>query len=644
MRCHSSSEDFGEQRLLSLSGSTLSYEAAFQRRLRVLAGCIVLALGLLLARTWYLQVVRGDYFQHLSDNNRLRSFRTQSLRGKIVDRFGHVLADNRPAYTLMALPELLSLPPPKPLLDLLQTLQVEGDFAALYVSRTASGGEPIALSRDLSRDQVAYFAEHRMDFPGLFIEVEPLRVYPHGALAAHLLGYLGEISEQQLRHNRGQGYYPGDLIGQYGLEKTYEAVLRGRHGLRRVEVDARGRETRLIKTRAPTAGTDLVLSLDLRLQRLAEQLLEGQRGSIVALDPRNGQLLALASSPAFDPNVFAARPSAEEWEALRTDMYSPLHNRALQGQYPPGSVFKIVTALAALAEGVITPQKTVCCSGRHVYGERTYRDWKLSGHGCVQLRQALAQSCDVYFYHIGQQLPIDTIAQYAQAFGLGQTTGFAPGMERSGLVPSVRWKSQARGQPWYTGETLSVAIGQSYTLTTPLQIANMIATLANGGTLYRPYVVLQQIGPDGKVRSTTAPTVRRRLGIQPQQIALVQEGLWGVVHDAKGTGKRAFDEQIDIAGKTGTAQVVDIPNHNGPRRRQDQLPERQRHHAWFVAYAPFEAPRIAVVVMIEHAGKGGGEFAGYAKTLIHAYLQASYPMTAGMLSYEQARATVPPIP
>jgi penicillin-binding protein 2 len=522
----------------------------------------------------------------------------------------------------MAIPA--DLPPRDELVPLLRTLNIDIDPDLLRPRRRAAALKPVPLLRDFPRDQVAYFAEHRMDFPGMFIEVEPLRTYPYGTSAAHLLGYLGEISDLQLQHSKDRGYYAGDLVGQSGLEQAFEDVLRGQPGLRQVEVDAIGRETQVIAARPATPGMDLVLTLDLQLQQLAERLLEGHSGSIVALDPRNGQILALASQPAFDPNAFVPRPSPATWRALSTDPHFPLHNRATQGQYPPGSVFKIVTALAALADGVITPQTTVCCAGSYDYGGRTFHDWRASGHGCIQLRQALTQSCDVYFYHVGQLLGIDRIAHYAHAFGLGQPTGFAVGLEKSGLIPSSQWKRQVLGQQWYAGETISVAIGQGYTTVTPLQVANMLATLANGGTLYKPSIVVRQEALHGPTPLETPPTVLHQLRVPPQYIAAVQQGLWSVVNDPRGTGKLARHEQIAIAGKTGTAQAVPLADHS----RQDQLPERYRDHAWFVAYAPFEAPRIAVVVMIEHAGKHGGQFAGYGKTLIEAYLRQSYPVAA----------------
>ena len=597
-------------------------DAGFHRRLWGFMIIVVISFCLLLGRTWQLQVMQGDYFLRLSEQNRLRSLRTKSLRGKILDRHGHVLADNRAAYTLLAIPA--DLPPNDQLLPLLRTLNIEIDPDMLRPRRRTAALKPAPIQRDLPRDRVAYFAEHRMDFPGMLVEAEPLRTYPYGTLAAHLLGYLGEISELQLQHSKELGYYPGDLVGQAGLEQVYEAVLRGQSGVRQVEVDALGRETQLITARPPTPGMDLVLTLDLQLQQLAERLLEGHSGSIVALDPRNGQILALASQPAFDPNAFVPRPSPATWRALSTDPHFPLHNRAAQGQYPPGSVFKIVTALAALADGVITPQTTVCCPGYYDYGGRSFHDWRASGHGCMQLRQALTQSCDVYFYHVGQLLGIDRLAHHANALGFGQPTGFAVGLEKSGLIPSSQWKRQVRGQPWYAGETISVAIGQGYTTVTPLQVANMLATLANGGTLYKPSIVLRQATLHDPAPIETPPMVLHQLHVPPQYIAAVQQGLWSVVNDPRGTGKLAHHDQIAIAGKTGTAQAVPLAEHG----RQEQLPEQYRDHAWFVAYAPFEAPRIAIVVMIEHAGKHGGDFAGYGKTLIEAYLRQSYPVAA----------------
>ncbi|MGQ4807947.1 Peptidoglycan D,D-transpeptidase MrdA [Candidatus Entotheonellaceae bacterium PAL068K] len=617
----------GTQNRPYIQRSAFTPDDAFRRRLRLLFTIMAIGLCLLVVRTWHLQVIWGNYYLHQSENNRLQSLRTKSLRGKILDRHGRVLADNRAAYTLMAIPE--DLPPTDQLDTLLQKLDIDVDLVTWRQSQATAAFKPVPVQRDLPRNRVAYFAEHRMDFPGLFLDVEYLRSYPHGTLAAHLIGYLGEINESQLQHTADQSYQPGDLRGQYGLEHTYESMLRGQPGVRQVEVDAFGREIRMIASRPPQSGANLILTIDLHLQQLAEELLVAHTGSIVALDPRNGQLLALANNPAFDPNRFATRLTAAEWTALIKNPKQPLNNRAVQGQYPPGSIFKIVTALGALEDGVINPLTSTFCPGHYVFGRRTYRDWKPSGHGVVTLREALSQSCDVFFYRVGQELGIDRLARYARAFGLGRISGFAPRIEKPGLIPSAPWKRQTLGQPWYAGETLIVAIGQGYTLLTPLQAVNMVATLANGGTVYQPYVVLLHQRADGTLVQENTSTVLRKLQLDPQHIAAVKQGLWSVVNDPDGTGKRARHEHIVIAGKTGTAQVIRLPEHHTGRQWQEQLLEYHRDHAWFVAFAPFEAPRIAVVIMIEHAGKAGSRFAGYAKALIHAYLQR-YPVAADL--------------
>ncbi len=599
-------------------------DEGLRRRLWALGVLIVLGFVLLLSRTWQLQVIEGDHYLKLSEQNRLRDRPMKSLRGRILDRHGRILADNRPAYGLLAMPD--DLPGETALLASLQRLDITIERATLSALHAKTSFQPISIQRDVSRDQVAYFAEHWMDFPGLFLEVEPLRSYPYKPLAAHLLGYLGQISEAQLGQENYDGYVPGTLVGQSGLERVYEHRLRGLPGIRRVEVDTFGRETKQLAAKPPQPGVNLVTSLDFGLQRMAETLLEEHTGSIVVLDPRSGQVLAMASRPAFDPNMFTSRISAESWNTLTNHTKHPLHNRAIQGQYPPGSVFKMITALAILAEGVATEDQTVCCPGHYAYGRRVYRDWKRSGHGCVNLYQALAQSCDVYFYHMGQELGIDRLAHHAKAFGLGKATGFAPQTEAQGLIPSSQWKRKARGQPWYGGETLSVAIGQGYTSVTPLQVANFIATLANGGTLYQPYVVLRHERVDGTVMDISKPKVIRQLSLQPKYLDVVRRGMWGVVNDAYGTGRGARHEMIEIAGKTGTAQVVRLGKERGAKG-QALLPEHQRDHAWFVAFAPMESPRIVVTVMIENAGKGGSRFAAFAKTLIEAHLlgQATVP-------------------
>jgi len=632
------------KRLAERSGPPASYlrlipahDDALRWRLQAVAGVILISFCLLLTRVWHLQVMRGHDFLRLSEQNRLRHHRVPSLRGKLLDRDGHILATNRPAYSLIAMPE--DLQPEKELRAALQKLNISLDHLDIATRRTLlskTSPQPVIVQPDMPRDQVAYFVEHRMDYPGLDLDITPLRSYPHGLLAAHLLGYMGQISETQLQRQSDRQYDADALVGQYGLERQYESVLRGISGIRRVEVDTFGRETQQLAINPPIPGVNLVLTLDLALQQTAEQLLETHTGSIVALDPRNGEILASVSNPAFDPNLFAAHLSSSAWTQLTTDSQHPLHNRVIQGQYPPGSIFKIITAIAALEDGVITPRTTMCCHGHYTYGRRTYRDWKHAGHGCVDLYQALVQSCDVYFYHVGQEVGVDRLSYYARAFGLGQATGIAPGTEKPGLIPSKQWKRQIRGEPWYGGETLSVAIGQGYTLTTPLQVANLMATVANGGTLYRPYAVRWQERLDGAILHETTPEVVHRLAVKPSHLQEVKKSLWGVIHDAKGTGRQARHERIAIAGKTATVQVVSLPKDGGGPNFQAHLPAHQRDHAWFAAFAPVDNPRIVVVVMIEHAGKGGSHFAYIAKTLVQTYLERH--LVSAHISHRQTQA------
>jgi len=473
-----------------------------RRRLIVLIIGFVVGFLILLLRMWYLQVIKGERFATLSESNRLRLIPQRDIRGQILDRHGTVLVDNRRSFALSLLPE--ETPALEVLVSRLKDQlpirweEVEPKLKAATAYRT------IQLAKDLTREQVAYVTERRWDLPGLFLEVEYVRHYPYGELAAHLLGYLGEINEEQLREARVAGYRMGDDIGQAGVEKVYERALRGQKGAREVEVDALGRELRLVQERPPGPGLNLVLTLDLGLQQLVEAEMAGQAGTIAVIDARTGEILALASQPAYDPNRFVPGISVAHWMQLLKDPRKPMQNRAIQAQYPPGSTYKIIMAVAALEEGVITPKSTVHCKGVFPFGNRVFKDWKPGGHGIVNVHEALAQSCDVFFYTMGQRLGIDTMARYAKGFGLGMPTGFDP-HEKPGLLPSTAWKRAARGEPWYPGETISAAIGQGYNLVTPLQLLNVISAVANGGTLYKPQVAKRLEMPDGKVVQQFGP-------------------------------------------------------------------------------------------------------------------------------------------
>jgi penicillin-binding protein 2 len=424
---------------------------------------------------------------------------------------------------------------------------------------------------------------------------------------------MGEITEKELKSGRYPYCKSGDMIGRYGIESRLEKFLTGKRGKKQVEVDSVGRQLNVIFTRHPLPGKDIYLTIDRTLQTRAEELLKGKRGAVVALDPQNGEVLAIASSPSFDPNEFIKGISNERWRQLNDARHAPLQNRAISGLYPPGSVFKIVVALAGLQEGVINPNDEILCSGTYVMGDTSFGCWKKGGHGKVSLHRALVESCDIYFYKMGRELGVDRIARYARQFGFGKRTGIDLDYEASGLIPDTRWKMKRFGMMWHPGETLSMAIGQSYTLVTPIQMACFISSIFNGGILYKPHVI-KYAGNFGEI-PLTMDYIRGYMDIDGDKLGLVKEALIGVVNEKRGTGRRASIKGVIVAGKTGTAQVVAIQKDEG-KKRQEDVPYEFRDHAWFVAVAPADLPRIAVAVVVEHGGHGGSAAAPIAGELI----------------------------
>jgi penicillin-binding protein 2 len=437
-------------------------------------------------------------------------------------------------------------------------------------------------------------------------------------MAAHVLGYLGEINQKQLKLLKDQGYVLGDEIGQYGLERRWEELLRGQSGGQQVEVDALGRRVRVLHEVTDVPGYTVHLTLDRQLQETAFEALKGKEGTIVALDVHSGAILAMASTPAFDPNAFARGIKADEWSGLIKDQVRPLSNRATQGQYPPGSTFKIVMSIAGLEEGVVQPDSVIQDPGFYSFGNRSFRDWKKGGHGAVNLHKAIVESCDTYFYQLGPKLGIDRIAKWANAFGLGEKTGIALDDERSGTIPSTEWKRKRYRQPWFPGETVSVAIGQGYVTVTPLQLANMMAAVANGGKLYRPYVVNKVESVDGATVREYGPEVIRTIELKPDTLKRVREALADVVTAPHGTGAAARSQLVSIAGKTGTAQVVEM---KGGYVKTEHLAYVNRDHAWFVSYAPVENPQVAIAVLVEHGGHGGDAAAPMAKKVFEKFIE-----------------------
>jgi penicillin-binding protein 2 len=462
---------------------------------------------------------------------------------------------------------------------------------------------------------------HRLDLPGVMVQVESQRNYPGGVTASHLLGYVGEISAEQLEKAESSDLHQGSIVGQYGIEKSFDRHVRGQAGYKTIEVDAHGHEKRAAVVEKPQAGNDLYLTVDIRLQKLAEDLLGQEYGAIVALDPTSGDILAMASRPAFDPNVLSRELTPKQWVEIVQDEGRPLNNRASQGQYPPGSTFKIPMAVAALETKTMSPSSTVSCTGGYQFGNRVFHDWKASGHGAVALHSALVHSCDVYFYTVGQRMGIDVIAEFGKEFGLGQSTGVELPSERAGILPSTAWKLKAKKEPWLPGETISAAIGQGYVTVTPLQMASMIGTVANDGVNFRPRLV-QAVMDRMTGNLQELPAVPRgQIKAKPETFRLIKEALADVVK--VGTATRAKSSLVTIGGKTGTAQVAAL--RTGP---EEHVPKKFRDHAWFVAFAPVESPKIAVAVLVEHMGHGGSAAAPLAKEVIEAYFKLDQPASA----------------
>jgi penicillin-binding protein 2 len=497
-------------------------------------------------------------------------------------------------------------------------LDKEEVLRKVKLARRRSPFRPIPLQEGLSWEEVAWVENHRLDLPGVWVEAEPRRFYPYGPLAAHLLGYVGEITKERLRKWKERGYRVGDRIGKRGLESRLEPFLRGRDGGLQVEVDAQGRQLMVLNEVDFQPGANVVLTLDVEIQRLAEEALGDRAGAVVVGDPRTGEILAMVSHPAFDPNLFSKGLPPETWKKLIRDPKHPLQNRVTMGLYPPGSTYKIVTAAAALEEGVVDFKTRLYCPGYYRMGSREFRCWKKSGHGWLRLRDALIQSCDVFFYQLGERLGVDRLAKYAWGFGLGSPTGFDPDEEKGGLVPTAEWKKKKFGSRWHPGETLSLAIGQGFNLVTPLQQFVLISAVANGGFIRTPRVVHHIESAQGIPLGPWGRYEIRRVPVKERTLAFLRDALRAAVENPRGTGQRARLPGVSVAGKTGTAQVVEVGED---RKSREELPYHKRDHAWFLCFAPVEAPRVAVVVLVEHGGHGGAVAAPIARKILQGYFQ-----------------------
>ncbi|MDH5457955.1 MAG: penicillin-binding protein 2 [Nitrospinota bacterium] len=591
-----------------------------RRKIKFFVILVILSFLTLLLRVWYLQVLKGSDFMGLSESNRVRLISLPSYRGEITDRNGVTLASIRPSFNLYVTPEDVQ--------DLDETLNVLKEKIEFDVDKVKSDirqSQPfmdVLIKADIQRDQMAFVEENNQLLGGIHLKVEPLRNYLYGELAAHTLGYLGEINKDKL--NKGEaGYRMGDIVGKEGIEFLFEQDMQGKKGYKEVEVDVSGRELAVLRKSPPQSGNHVQLTLDLRIQKVVEQLMTGTEetpinGSAVVMKVQTGEILAMTSKPSFDPNLFAAGISVREWRKLLFNDQHPLQNKAIDGQYPPGSVYKIIAAYAALEEEAVTPEETVFCPGYFRLGRRLYRCWRRGGHGDVDLHTALAQSCDVYFYTVGHKLGIDTLARYAKMLGMGSLTQINLLGEKPGLVPTKEWKLRARGEEWLAGETISASIGQGFNLATPIQQARLIATVANGGILLKPYLVRKIKDKGGEVVREVFPSIENRLVSRPDTLSIIQKGLFAVVNEKRGTGWRARTKQITVAGKTGTAQVVKLKK-DVKDEEEEEIPYKYRDHAWFVGYAPFENPEIAVAVIVEHGGHGGSAAAPIVRQIIEAY-------------------------
>ena len=605
---------------------------------RRLFGAVVIILiffTLIMLRLWSLQIHHGEEYRELADSNRVRKQEIAPPRGHILDRHGREIVTNRPSFNVVMIRE-----DSDDVDDVVKRLApvLKEDISTLWERiREAEGSPrymPIVLKEDIDWEMLAYLENHNQKFSGIRIEVQPVRVYNYGDLAANTIGYLGSISKKELDKADKTVYKGGDIIGKQGLERLREEDLRGEKGLRYTEVNARGFEQKQLKQLDPLPGREVRLTIDAELQKVAEDLMNADEkaGAVVAMEVKTGRLLTLVSTPSIHLEDFVGGISHKNWNALRDNIKHPLLNKVVQGAYPPGSTYKMSTALAGLARGVIDENTVMYCPGYYSFGNRRFRCWKHSGHGAVDLKRAIAESCDVYFYQVGQWVGVDALAEMANKLGLGHRSGVEIEHEKAGLTPTKAWKRERYDQKWHEGETLSVAIGQGYNLATPLQINLLTSTLANDGVRMRPQLVEQVVDSDGTVVEQFEPEVAAEIEINRRHLDMILEGMVEVVHGKKGTARKVKIKGLTIGGKTGTAQVVRVAQYRG--LKEEDIPYKYRDHAWFTCFAPAEDPEIAVTVLVEHGLHGGSGAGPIARAVMHKYFE---PRLAEWQAAEEAK-------
>jgi penicillin-binding protein 2 len=605
-----------------------------QFRITAVMWGIVAAFVFLTGSFWFVQGVQAEKYRGLADANALREIEMPAKRGLIMDRTGKILADNQAAYKLEVDRQIMK--------SLLKTDKQRREKIVQFVSavlqipaaelqtrwetqsKKVSAATPFPLAEELTMDQVAKIQAQSITFPEIAVVPVQRRNYPYGTMAAHVLGFIGEVNDKELAADQNDILEQGDFIGKRGVELMYDSYLRGRDGAEFWEYDADGRRLSeyVPARRTPVPGDNVYLTLNFELQRRAEQyFVENEMvGAAVVLDPRNGEVLAMVSSPAYDPNVYSKRFTPEVYKTITSNPFKIELNRAIQGLYSPGSVFKIVMAIAGLSDGVVGPETDFYCSGSGAYFGRRFRCWKPEGHGSVDVARSLKVSCDIYFYETGAKLGVDKIKEYSNKLTFGEISHIDLDGERAGLVPSTQWRAENpyRGdKKWYPAETISVSIGQGPLIVTPLQVANMTAAVANGGKVFQPHVMryVDRVQPDGSYKRFRVPSkVIHEVEINPAALKKVREGLWEVVNGVGGTGGNARVEGLNVAGKTGSVQVIAYAG----RVKASALPFKFRDHAWFASFAPADNPQMVVVVFVEHGGAGGADAAPLAKLLYEA--------------------------
>jgi penicillin-binding protein 2 len=572
---------------------------------------------LIISRLFYLQINKGEHFLNLSERNILRTKRIPPLRGIIYDKNSNIVAENRPGFSLF----INRLDIKKNNVKLKNVLRIISKISNVKLKKLNDIikkhkkeplYEPIKLISNIDWKTLGKIETYGFFIPGITIDFDPVRFYPLKEAAAHIIGYVLEADKNDIK--KYKSLRPGDYTGKAGIEKLYNRFLIGKSGKKIIEVDAKGRELRVLSQILPESGYSLVLNIRNDLQKFAYKLMKNRSGAIISMDPNNGEILCLVSSPSYNPNDFSKGISSKEWNDLINNKLKPLSNKAIGGLYPPGSTFKIITAATGLLNNKITVKDKFFCTGVYKLGNAKYRCWKKFGHGEINIVNAIKESCDIFFYKLGVLVGVDNIYKVGSLFGLGYNTGIDLPGEKAGLLPSKEWKEKAFHQPWYPGETPPVAIGQGYTLVTPLQMLVAYSAVANGGKIFEPHIVNKIVDSKGNIIKEITPKVLRKLKISKEKLDIIRLGLKKVVNEIHGTAYSQRIKGFEFSGKTGTAQVKKM----GEIIEKDinKIPYEYRDHAWFVAYAPSDNPKFAVVVLVEHGGHGGSGAAPLARKII----------------------------